>query len=532
MKDDLRLFKFKKLSLVNFIFLSLILFLIFLAAHLIRVRYDPDPHHEGLILTAAIAFAEGLVPHRDYFSQYGPISSVVHGLWFIVAPNNLLSLRIFNAILLAITSYFLFYILNKKLSFKLSFFITLVWSISSPEILPAGLPWPSVISTLLLLIVIFLSYYFGKAEKYFIASSIGFLVGMSFFARQHNIVIPFIVICLSLIAKKNKFLIWYLFGYITSFISTLLLLTYSSALQPFFEQSILWPLLGHAGTTYGAKVLIVNALLTLQFPFFAIFLWFARNLLKKHHTLFTGCIALFLITSYLFSRKIPSIPVSERSFKNPYYLSAFVGQQFLQVMTFGLIGVSILVLIQRIRSSLNLTEAEIVVYSTSVGALFQLYPSVDSYHVWWIAPLLLATLAFDSRNTIDKFIQPSLLVVFLLVNLVHNIEVSSIERDVYKSSNFLGMYGNNYLVDDALVAIEGLIPRRSAQYDCIDGIYAANSRGYLANHNLYVNWPNHVQDLEYQEAYFRVVCSPTQQNLRSSDILVWSNDVIAIYKSK
>jgi hypothetical protein len=127
-------------------------------------------------------------------------------------------------------------------------------------------------------------------------------------------------------------------------------------------------------------------------------------------------------------------------------------------MTFGLIGVSILVLIQRIRSSLNLTEAEIVIYSTSVGALFQLYPSVDSYHVWWIAPLLLATLAFDSRNTIYKFIQPSLLVVFLLVNLVHNIEVSLIGRDVYKSSNFLGMYGNNYLVDDALVAIEGRIP--------------------------------------------------------------------------
>lgn len=132
-------------------FLSVLLFAF---AHFVRAPFDPNMHHDGLIYTAAVAAAKGLIPHRDYFSQYGPLTPIIHGWWLAATDRTLLSLRLFNALLLTLISILLFVILRRHQSFLVAFLLVSIWSFSSPEILPADLPWPSVISTLLLMIAI------------------------------------------------------------------------------------------------------------------------------------------------------------------------------------------------------------------------------------------------------------------------------------------------------------------------------------------------------------------------------------------
>jgi hypothetical protein len=515
-------------TLVNKLFNQLTFFAVFLMAHLVRVPFDPDPHHDGLMYTAAIASSTGLFPHRDFFSQYGPLTSFIHGLWFMAAPNTLLSLRLFNGLLLAISSLLLFRILKDQIGVKLAFLISLVWSISSPEILPAGLPWPSVVSSLLLLFVIYISKTSRINFTYWIIFLLGSVAALSLFARMHNLVIPVLVTLFSLLTKRHRFLMYFLLGYFTLLIAATAFLHLHSGLSPFIEQSIIWPLLGHAGSTYGAKALMVNALLLLQFPFFAAVLWLACRLAWKNPLLLLGSLTILLLAAYLYSRRIPEIPVVDRSFAKFDYLSAFVGQQTLQMMTFGLMGVCLALQIKDLKHRFQLSERQILASSISVGALFQLYPSPDAYHVWWIAPLLISGLPTNSNLTFKKFAQPPILLAILLTNLLHVSQVISFDRSRYQSEVLSGMYGTNLGVDEALIEIQRIIPLRSANFECIDGLFAANTRGYLANEVLYVNWTKKLNNPESSPALFLVSCAGNEGNLEKDESTFWANGLVTI----
>ena len=515
-------------TLVNKLSNQVTFFAIFLMAHLVRIPFDPDPHHDGLMYTAAIASSTGLFPHRDFFSQYGPLTSFIHGLWFMAAPNTLLSLRFFNGLLLAISSLLLFRILKDQIGVKLAFLISLVWSISSPEILPAGLPWPTVVSSLLLLFLIYISKTSRIALSKWIVFLLGFVSAIALFARMHNLVIPVLVSILCLLTKRYRFLLYFLLGYFTLLIAAISFLNLHSGLLPFIEQSIIWPLLGHAGSTFGAKALIVNALLLLQFPFFAAVLWLVCRLAWRNTLLLVVFLTTLILAAYLYSRRIPEIPVADRSFAKFDYLSAFVAQQSLQMITFGLMGVCLALQTKDLNNRLQFSEREILASSISIGAFFQLYPSPDAYHVWWIAPLLLAGLPVNSSSIFKRFAQTPILVAVLFVNLFHVSQIISFDRSKYQSEVLSGMYGTNLGVDEALIEIQRIIPLRSANFECIDGLFAANTRGYLANEVLYVNWLKKLNNPESSPALFLVSCIGIESDLEKAESTFWTNDLVTI----
>jgi hypothetical protein len=316
-------------------------------------------------------------------------------------------------------------------------------------------------------------------------------------------------------------------GYITFTLFALIILQLNEGLFPFFQQSIIWPLLGHAGTTYGTKVLLINFLLLIQFPFFAAALWFTGRIPIRNQNILGLSLLLTLLAAYTYSRKIPNIPVSERSFAKFDYLSAFIAQQSLQMMSFGLIGVCLVLQLYEFRYRKSLSDSRIITLSISVGALFQLYPSPDSYHVWWIAPVLLAGIPADTKQFIQKFASPVILIPLLALNSYHNLEVVSLERASYRSEIFSGMYGNNKGVDDALIAIQRIIPPRSAKFICVDGLFAANSNGYLANDVAYVNWAKHITNSEHQSPEYVVTCKP-YQTFNFEKVTIWENSLVSI----
>lgn len=503
---------------------------IFFVAHVIRIPFDPNPHHDGLMYTAAIASSTGLFPHRDFFSQYGPLTPFIHGLWFLISPNTLLSLRFFNALLLSATSLLLFHVLRNRVGSRISFLITLIWSISSPEILPAGLPWPSVVSTLILLAAIYIVDIFKIHPSKSVVFLVGILTALALFARIHNLIIPVLFTILCIQTKRYRLLAQFLLGYLSCITIVLGILYVNSGFLPFIQQSIVWPVLGHAGTTYGAKAMLVNALLLLQFPFFAFILWFTSRLPWKNSLFAITILTTCLLAAYLYSRSIPEIPVSERSFTKVNYLSAFVAQQSLQMMIYGLIAVCMVLQFKAISKRLCYSQSSILISSISVGAIFQLYPSPDTYHVWWVTPVLLAGLPTSSSLTFGRFTKPKILIAILIVNFFHVSEVISFDRARYQSSILAGMYGNEQEVDQALIAIENLLPVRSAHFECVDGLFASNTMGYLANDVLYVNWPKNVENPRKGYAKFIVGCGSPQALVKKNQIVVWSNAIITIRK--
>jgi hypothetical protein len=504
------------------------LFLVFLAAHIVRIPFDPNPHHDGLMYTAAVASSRGLVTHRDFFSQYGPLTPFVHGLWFNVAPNTILSLRFFNALLLSLSAFLIFQILKLKTGSKSAFLIALIWSASSPEILPAGLPWPTVVSSFILLITIYSAEHSKKDLSASAIYLLGGMIALSTFTRLHNLSIPVLVVIFGLLTKQYRVIRDFTLGYVGVISCAAVLLHSNSALSPYIQQSIVWPLSGHAGSTYGTRALIINALLLLQFPFFAGLLWLASKLPLKNCFFLCAFFVFVLFSAYSYSRRIPEIPTADRSFAKFEYLSSFIAQQTLQMMMYGLMAICVFLMIKTTFRNTLLTKNRIIVMSVSLGSLFQLYPSPDAYHIWWIAPLLFVALPKESVSSIRDFIKLPLLVAILIVNVFHNAQVISVDRSRYQSSVYSGMYGNEIEVDKALVAIQSRVGQRSAHFECSDGVFAANTHGYLANDVLYVNWPKRVNNSSTFARSFLIDCAPSKELVEHESSVIWSNSVITI----
>jgi hypothetical protein len=114
-----------------------------------------------VILAPAVAFSEGLPLHAGAFSQYGPLSPFISGLWLRVTDNNLLSLRYFAALQAIILAIGMFLVLKKIVSEDrarafviLWVFASGIWSTRFPGALMA---WPSLLSSCILIYALYFS---------------------------------------------------------------------------------------------------------------------------------------------------------------------------------------------------------------------------------------------------------------------------------------------------------------------------------------------------------------------------------------
>jgi hypothetical protein len=73
-----------------------------------------DPHHDGIILGAAIASSTGHIGPSEAFSQYGPLSPLLHGWFLNVFGNTMLNLRYFAAVNVLLISFLLFNLIRKE----------------------------------------------------------------------------------------------------------------------------------------------------------------------------------------------------------------------------------------------------------------------------------------------------------------------------------------------------------------------------------------------------------------------------------
>lgn len=129
-----------------FAFDALILLLVSIAVvafSMVQGAYDFDPHHWGLMLSNASDFAEGRIPYKDIFIQYGFLTTAIES-WFYSIAHNIQSL-IFGVSLLYAFGLIGIYFLALQLSScrKIALFSLVVAFLIHPL---AIYPWPNYVS--------------------------------------------------------------------------------------------------------------------------------------------------------------------------------------------------------------------------------------------------------------------------------------------------------------------------------------------------------------------------------------------------
>jgi hypothetical protein len=463
-----------------------------------------DPHHDGVILAPAVAFSEGLPLHAGAFSQYGPLSPFISGLWLRVTDNNLLSLRYFAALQAIILAIGMFLVLKKIVSEDrarafviLWVFASGIWSTRFPGALMA---WPSLLSSCILIYALYFSLAAIK-EKAKLAEAqlalVGFLVAISGFARAQSWIIAGSVGLVLLLMGKSliKKISALCLGYVLGFFAVLGLVYSDGAISDWWLQSIYWPTQiypalgeGNNYNRFQMVLYIVESILLVSIVFAAS--WISTRFSKVVSVVF---LVFTVLVSLILGHWIPtleSVPIRfrvlfgepfERILVSPLYLATIV--------------TVILVLIELRKKRINRDNQTFLISFFGALSIIQLYPQSDVMHLWWIAPLIIPSLA-TWLITIRTF-KPSweqtfyrTITVFSLCGSIFALGFLNNDWKEFENQAFAGTYASSEKVESLKIynRIADYTVEKNSSFDCPDGVYSVINQSYNAADQWYVNW--------------------------------------------
>jgi hypothetical protein len=467
---------------------------------------DPEVHHDGVMLAAAIAVSEGKIPNRDVFAQYGPLAPILQGIWVHFTDPTLISIRVFTAVILAATTMLIFIILSRFLSRFISGLITATWATSYPFfILPVNLPWSSVITTFLSLVILYLVIRVIQLKEagitfYLFTFLASFLACVSIFGRIHMILTLFCVGLFSICLKERNLKLLYIRIWAVSSVITLTgiatAMSLSGALSPYINQSLLWASNRYVGNEFTiSKAQIMEKLLLLFFPLISSAFYFANKAVRARK--FANAKKSLVVVLVLSVAPVSILEVSHKSYLNPKYFLVSVSQNFTNWLGYSAATFLLCWFINALlRKSLTGLRLAFGLYGITV--LSQLYPLHDVLHLYWITPVLIVVIAI--WVTSDQ-IAPSnlnlqtlklILVPLLAVNIILSTAHLSMDRVDYKNESALqGMRGKISTVtpvEQTMNAVISASATGTIEFDCMDGLYAVSGGTYLPTGPNFVNW--------------------------------------------
>ena len=508
-----------------------------------QAKLDPDPHHDGIMFAAAVGVAEGKVPNRDVFAQYGPLPPILQAQVLKVFGFNLLNLRIATGILLTLTAILVFIFLRNQIGFKYAFLIQLLWVMSYPKLpLPPLMPWASVICTLLILISLYCWKSASSKNSQSLRAKVllfasGFTISLAIFARIQLLFFVFAISCIlvtQLFKSKNRKpeTTYFLFGSLLMALVSLSWLIQNSALQDFIEQCITWPR-KHYGEAYLPTTILTKDgfiywATWYYYPLFYLVLHFYfgnfqnkfrfRLVQRKFQLLniwfFTPIIAISLSL-------LGTSEVTNKSYLNPL----LQGQWIIEKLPLSLFYFLATLSFMKIISHLIFKNKEYDYFDVAIitAAIAQLYPGSDPIHLWWITPILLVTILprfigseVISNNRRSGF---SILLVFcLLFSSMNLIQLLSRDRAEFSTDSVLtGMQAPSdeaRFVGRSLQLIASLSSKNDILFDCSDGLYAAADGRYLPKDRYFVNWgPDRVTNIGDYSIIF--ICRMSKEEMLS-----------------
>lgn len=111
---------------------------------LLLLTFNPDAHHDGILLAAGHLSHQGLIPHVDYVFVWGPIFPYILSIPLFIA-ENLFVLRLFGYMCILAIAFMLYKLNSIQLSKQDSIMISALWLISLPPITVfTSNPWPRI----------------------------------------------------------------------------------------------------------------------------------------------------------------------------------------------------------------------------------------------------------------------------------------------------------------------------------------------------------------------------------------------------
>jgi hypothetical protein len=464
-----------------------------------------DPHHDGVILAAAIAVSEGHPILSGAFSQYGPLPSLIQGFVLWIFNTQLLTLRFLTAVqclAIGIALYHITIVFTTKISARLASFTWLlascIWVTEFPGSL---LPWPSILSTLLSLSAIIALIKSNEYKNSYFAYLAGILFGFAGFCRiQAFILLPIVVlICLLKFQSKRRILVLSIAGYLSSLIIMFSYLVSTGSVDDFIQQVIITPLFTYSGVGQGNNYNRFQfALYIIEAIGFVILFISTKYAIKKIVSKFvvvglvtTAILGIHGIGNWIATTTIPirlKVLIGEPMQNlviSPFYFAAVIS-----------IFLIISILLNFRVSDKQFTFPQVVVIVCAVGSLPQLYPQADVMHLWWIAPLLLPCIfLFIEFLQKDLFqMNDSILQVILISGMILG-SVSALQFinrpwSEYQLKVLKGTFAQEEKVRSVELfnEIDRFALPGSTSFDCADGIYSVENGTYLAPDQWFVNW--------------------------------------------
>jgi len=468
-----------------------------------------DSLHHGLIFPAALAVRYGLFPNLDAFAQYGPLNPILQGNWLKIIGVRVFDMQLFTlmtAILLALLIYF---VCNHYIGNFTSGLIALAWFMTGPQ----GLPWASLPANLLILTSAFILVRNSRLLIQNIVSAYldflaGFLLAIGIFARIQTVLVS-ILVFLVLLNIDTKRALRFALGGTFGLLSFVVYLHANNAFIPFVDECIIW-----ASKTLGlaeVQPLSISYLFELSwFIWTAIilisaiyFLTVADRQSKTFHiskNLVVGiltCLAIILgIVSNFDTTKL------HLKFKplllNPEYFFITAARKILFTLDFAPLLIFVLLgfylTISRYRSKKKLLGSSKIALAFGFACLSQTFPISDSYHMWFLSPILISCISVLRAEFPILGWQRNLNI--LLVVLMVGIQVQTVidlnkQRYSFKNYTLSGMKSSLATapdLDETMNQLDRIIQPGSTRFNCPQGIYSVSNGQYNSIDSNFVNW--------------------------------------------
>ena len=505
-------------------FLAVFVFMAGSFAIIMQYRWNPDPHHDGIMFTAAVAFKQGLRPNVDFFSQYGPLAPVLQGLGLQVFGSTLFGLRIFTAALLIFTGAMFTFRAFQVYGLRVACLLWTCWSLTGPM----GLPWSSVISTFLIVFVLFVSFGYRSQTIFFRPQVFLFtsqLLIIGSLIRIHLVVIV-ALIGLTLVFKRSSLPKGFTAKWISLSVATTLFLIFFllefEVLGAYFAQSFVWAI-SHYSTpaltlTYFSGLTWFVIIPTTVFALCLLLNKFGSfpNKIKYPITI----VSLSILCSLLIYANAYTNRETESLFDPRYFFIEFFRRfsLMLDYLPVTLLALAITLLLfkkQRLLQPNHLSN--LILLSIGLGTLAQLYPLFDPWHLWMISPaIIMSLLLLRTEQMAHAPYSKSLGYISIVVILALSVNFSeALKSQTYEFRSLVldGMTssrGDAHALDETMLAIERAnLETRSVRFLCGDGLYASASQIYLSQGPLFVDWNLDKSPLDSQVRLI-FVCDYTQ----------------------
>jgi hypothetical protein len=469
------------------------------------LRIDLDAQHSGFVYAQSIAFSNGLLPNKNFFSPYGVVGPAINGLWLKLTTDSLLSLLLLYGLITVLTGYLIQRNTSRYVGGPIGILLNITWVF----IMATTIPWPSVLSTFLCLVSFTILIENTQRFKSHTKVSNWFLIPvvialhLAVFTRIQLIFAP-VAISLYLICKR-KDLNWTTvrFWFLTNFISGSIILTTLTVLgilNPFIEQVIHWPL-----TEFGHPAFDLS--------WWASLVWFPLSLLLLISITYLGLIIFeyknkfniivfaLVISSVFFMFYIISITEFSDARTNTlrtfpgFIKNASINFQFIvcysSAMIF-LVGSGYRLLFTRRNLYTKIHEFfelnHFIILVIGFTGLSQLYPLRDNVHLWFVSPFLIISASYYFGRVQKKriLINKSLTLVLSCLLLIEFVALGRyvlIDREPLKSYELRGLISNSKLqfgIDDSMALLGDNLNGRVLRNNCIDSLFSVSNGKYVS----------------------------------------------------